>query len=65
MARVKSTAHPIGGTVGSGGEDHGSGGSEERIESARLSDTSSCGEADGVVDGSQRFLFEPSTVTVS
>jgi hypothetical protein len=65
MSRVKSTAHPVGGTMGSGGEDRGSGGSEERIESARLSDTSSCGEADGMVDGSQSFLFGPSTMTVS
>jgi hypothetical protein len=52
MDRVKSTVCPIGCAVGSGGEDRGSGGSEERIDSARLSDAGSRGEAGDVVDGS-------------
>jgi hypothetical protein len=65
MARVKITARPIGGAAGSGGEDRGSGGSEERTESARLSDASSLGEAGDTVDNSQSFLFGPSSVIVS
>jgi hypothetical protein len=65
MACVKSTAHPVGGGVGSGGEDRRGGGSEERTESARLSDASLHGEAGDVVDGSRSFLFGPLTITVS
>jgi hypothetical protein len=65
MAHVKSTARLIGGTVGSGGKDCGSGGSEERTKSARLSDASSRNEAGDVVDGSLSFLFEPSIVTIN
>jgi hypothetical protein len=55
MARAKSTACPFGGVVGSGAEDRRSGGSDERTESAQLSDTSSRGEAGDVVDGSRSF----------
>jgi hypothetical protein len=65
MARAKSTACPVGGIVGSGSEDRRSRGSDERTESAQLSDVSSHGEAGDVVDGSRSFLFGPSTVTVS
>jgi hypothetical protein len=65
MARVKSTAHPVGGTTCSSDEDRGNGGSEERTESARLSDTGSRSKASGVVDGSRSFLFGPLTMTVS
>jgi hypothetical protein len=52
MACVRSTTCPIGGTVGSGGEDRGSGGSEEWTESTWLSDAGSRGKAGDVVDGS-------------
>jgi hypothetical protein len=65
MACVRSTTCPIGGTVGSGGEDRGSGGSEEWTESTRLSDAGSRGKAGDVVDGSQSFLFGPSTVIIN
>jgi hypothetical protein len=50
--------------MGSSGENHGSGGSDERTESARLSDVGSHGEAGDVVDGSQSFSFGPSTVAI-
>jgi hypothetical protein len=50
MARVKSIAHPVSGTAGSGGVDCGSGGSKERTESARLSNVGSCDNAGDVVD---------------
>jgi hypothetical protein len=67
MAHVRSTAQYVGGAVsgGSGGEG---GGSEERMESARLSDAGSRSEAGDVSDEgsrSQSFYFGPSTVTVS
>jgi hypothetical protein len=52
MAHVKGVVRPIGGTVGYGSEDCESGGSEERTESARLSDAGSCGEVGDVVDAS-------------
>jgi hypothetical protein len=65
MARVKSIAHPVSGTAGSGGVDCGSGGSKERTESARLSNVGSCDNAGDVVDCSRSFLFRPSTVIVS
>jgi hypothetical protein len=67
MARVRSTARYVGGAAvgGSGGEG---GGSEERMESATLSDVGSHNEAGDVTDKGSRlrtFLFVPSTVTVS
>jgi hypothetical protein len=65
MAHVKSIAHPVSGTAGSGGVDCGSEGSKERTESTRLSNTGSCDNAGDVVDCSRSFLFRPSTVTVS
>jgi hypothetical protein len=65
MACVKSTALPVGATTGFGSEDRGSRGSEERTESARLSDAGSRSEADDVVDSLRSFLFGPSTVTGS
>jgi hypothetical protein len=65
MARVKITAHPIGATAGSGGKDCGSGGSEERTKTARLSDAGSQGKAGDIVDSSQSFLFGPSSAIVS
>jgi hypothetical protein len=65
MARLKITAHSIGGTTGSSGEDRGSSGSKERTESARLSDMGLQGEAGDIVDNSWSFLFGSLSITVS
>jgi hypothetical protein len=66
MARVRSTTRFVGGATASGSGGNG-GGSEERMESMRLSDTGSHSEAGDVRDEgsrSQSYFFGPLTITV-
>jgi hypothetical protein len=53
MARVRSTTRFVGGATASGSGGNG-GGSEERMESMRLSDTGSHSEAGDVRDEGSR-----------
>jgi hypothetical protein len=68
MAHVKSTACFVAAITSSANEGHESEGSAERIESARLSDVGSHGEAVDDTDVGSRtwsYYFGPSTVAVS
>jgi hypothetical protein len=68
MAHVKSTACFVAAITSSANEGHESEGSAERIESARLSDVGSHGEAVNDTDEGSRtwsYYFGPSTVAVS
>jgi hypothetical protein len=67
MACIRSTSRYVGGAATSGSSGEG-GGFEDRMESARLSDDSSCNEASDAGDEGSRsrsFYFGPSTVTMS
>jgi hypothetical protein len=67
MDRVRSTACYVGGAATGGSRGEG-GGSDDRMESMRLSDVGSHGEAVDVADDGSHlwsFFFGPSTVTVN